>query len=83
MKRRVAVAILGTEMIGEVHRRAVLLAGGKLGGVMASSRAQWSRWPRHGSLMQPSKHVTCEKRLGVGLADVELAAAWRPKPGWW
>jgi predicted dehydrogenase len=40
MKRRVAVAILGAGMIGEVHRRAVLLAGAELVGVMASSPAR-------------------------------------------
>jgi predicted dehydrogenase len=40
MKRRVAVAILGAGMIGEVHRRAVLLASAELVGVMASSPAR-------------------------------------------
>jgi predicted dehydrogenase len=48
MGRRVKVAILGAGMIGEVHRRAVLLAGADLVGVMASnperSRAVAGSW---------------------------------------
>ncbi|MGC0239392.1 Gfo/Idh/MocA family protein [Arthrobacter sp. SD76] len=34
---RLRVVIIGAGMIGEVHRRAILLAGGELSGVMASS----------------------------------------------
>lgn len=37
MSRALKVAILGGGMIGEVHRRAALLAGGELVGVMSSS----------------------------------------------
>ena len=36
-KPRRRVAILGAGMIGEVHRRAALLAGAEIAGVMASS----------------------------------------------
>ena len=40
MSQPLRVAILGAGMIGDVHRRAVLLAGAELVGVMASSQAR-------------------------------------------
>ena len=105
-KRR--VAILGAGMIGEVHRRAALLAGADVAGVLASSPERsrevadaWgaehafagieevvasdvdvvhictpnsSHVPYAIALMEAGKHVLCEKPLGLGLAEAQLAA---------
>ncbi len=62
MSQPLRVAILGAGMIGEVHRRAVLLAGAELVGVMASSRAR-------------SKEVADAWGVPQAYDDVEQAAA--------
>ncbi len=102
------VAILGAGMIGEVHRRAALLAGADVAGVLASSPERsrevaeaWgaehaftgieevaasdvdvvhictpnsSHVPYAIALMEAGKHVLCEKPLGLGLDEAQLAA---------
>jgi predicted dehydrogenase len=104
--RRVAILVAG--MIGEVHRRAALLAGAEVVGVLASSpersrevAAAWgveqayadiaeviagdadvahictpnaSHVPYAIALMEAGKHVLCEKPLGLGLTEAQLAA---------
>jgi predicted dehydrogenase len=62
MSQSLRVAILGAGMIGDVHRRAVLLAGAELVGVMASSRAR-------------SKEVADAWGVPQAYDDVEQAAA--------
>ena len=62
MSQPLRVAILGAGMIGDVHRRAVLLAGAELVGVMASSRAR-------------SKEVADAWGVPQAYDDVEQAAA--------
>ena len=62
MSQPLRVAILGAGMIGDVHRRAVLLAGAELVGVMASSQAR-------------SKEVAEAWGVPRAYDDVEQAAA--------